>query len=240
MNQDLTSAPNPDAVDAQSGQGAQHRRLLQDANAALAASPAQAVLDSVQIIHRIVLGADPKALSRSVGWFGRLFAKDITLQAESLGLRSQLGVHVLQARQHFHALIDSDRQLEAIGLAVQTQIDELGRPSTPSSDSSAVSVPDDEARHLQYRATLVASLKITATHLDLTLQSHRQLRERVEQILPQLEILLDQQRMLHAGLTEQTALQSAARAMKTLHDLGPLSVPDDNRDPSIPKDATPR
>lgn len=237
MNPDPASAPNADAVDALAGQAAHHRRLLQAANAALVASPAPALLESVQTIHGVVLAADPKALRRSVGWWGRLLARDITLQAESQVLRSQLGVHVLQARQHLHALIENDRQLQALGLALNAAIDELGRQSTLLSGQS---VSDDSSRGLHYLETLSTSLRITLSHLEMTVLNHRELGQRVEQMLPQVEILLDQQRMLGAGLTEQAALQSAANAMETLQNLKPLSLPDTTHNHSTPDDASPR
>lgn len=237
MSPDLTSAPNPDAVDAQAVQGAHHRQLLQQANATLAASPAPALLECVQTIHRIVLAADPKALRRSVSWFGRLLARDITLQAEAEALRSQLGVHVLQARQQLQALVESDRQLQALGLALHAAINELDQQSMQLTGQAAT---DESARRLHYLSTLAASLKITASHLDLTVINHRELIQRVEHRLPQVELLLDQQRMLRAGLTEQAALQSAARSMESLRILKPISLPDSTPDISVPDDTTPR
>lgn len=237
MSPDPTSAANPDAVDAQAEQGAHHRRLLQEANAALAASPAPALLECVRTIHRIVLAADPKALRRSVSWFGRLLARDITLQAEAEALRSQLGVHVLHARRQLQALAESDRQLQANGLALRTAFGELDRQSTLLAGEPAT---DDSTRRQQHLATLATSLKITASHLDLTLINHRELCQRVEQMLPQVELLLDQQRMLRAGLTEQVALQSAVRSMETLQSLKPILLTDATPGRPVNDDATAR
>lgn len=237
MSPDPTSAANPDAVDAQAEQGAHHRRLLQEANAALAASPAPALLECVQTIHRIVLAADPKALRRSVSWFGRLLARDITLQAEAEGLRSQLGVHVMHAREKLQALAESDRILQANMHAVRTAFGELDRQSALLAREPTT---DDSARRQQHLATLATSLKITASHLDLTLINHHELCQRVEQLLPQVELLLDQQRMLRGGLTEQAALQSAVRSMETLQSLKPILLTDATPGRPVNDDATAR
>lgn len=242
MSPEPASTPNPATVEAQAEQAAQHRRLLQETNAALAASPAPALLDCVQTIHRIVLAADPRALRRSVSWWGRLLARDITLQAESEALRGQLGVHVVQARQQLRALFDSDRQLQALGVALQAAIDELDRQSAAlaKTDHASHADPDGAARRMHQLATLATSLQITASHLDLTLLNHRELSQRVGQMLPQVELLLDQQRMLRAGLSERAALKSAASAMESLSGLKPVSSPHVTPDDFTPEDTSPR
>lgn len=235
MSQGPTLVP-----DAQAEQGAKHRRLLQEANAALAASPAPALLDCVQTIHRIVLAAAPRALRRSVSWWGRLLGRDITLQAEAEALRNQLGVLVLQARQQLQALVASDRQLQALGLELRAAIDELDQQSTQLAGQPVAAHPDDAARRLHYLATLATSSRITASHLELTVLNHRDLHQRVEKMLPQVELLLDQQRMLRAGLSGQAALQSAASSMESLKGLESTALPDVPSAPSTPDDATPR
>lgn len=220
--------------------GAHHRQLLQQANAALAASPATALLDCVQTLHHIVLASNPQALRRSVGWLGRLLARDITLQAESDALRGELGVHVLHARQQLQALVESDRQLQVFALAMHAAIAELGQQSTLLASQAVTGQPDDGARRAHYLTTLASSLTITASHIDLTVLHHRELIQRVQQMLPQVELLLDQQRMLHAGLTRQAALQSAVSAMETLQGLQPMPLPDVSPQDATPHDATPR
>lgn len=237
MSPDPTSVPDPTAVDARAEEGARHRILLQQANAALAASPAPALLDCVQTIQRIVLAADPSALRRSVSWLDRLLARDITLQAEAEALRSQLGVHVLQARQQLQALAESDQQLQALGLELHAAIDQLGQQSTQLAGQP---VTDDSARRLHYLATLSGSCNTTASHLDLTVIHHRQLSQHVQQMLPQVELLLDQQRMLREGLTAHAALQSATNSMEALQHLQSTSLPDVTPSPSSPDDTTPR
>ena len=214
-----------------------HRKLLQDANTALAASPAPTLLEGVQTIHRILLAANPEALRGSVGWFGRLLGRDIVLQAESETLRSELGVHVLRARQQLAALAEQDLQLQALGIEMQAAIDRISQQSTKrageimASDNSG----NDATRQLQYLATLAASLRITASDIELTLLNHRELIQRVEQMLPRVELLLDQQRMLQAGLTEQAAFASATHSLEALHSLEPVNVAIARHD-----DATPR
>ncbi|MGP1666134.1 MAG: hypothetical protein ACTS5I_09550 [Rhodanobacter sp.] len=243
MNWEPTSVPSLAGVDAQAEQGAHHRRLLQEANAALAASPAPALLDGVQTIQRIVLAANPKALRRSVSWWGRLLARDITLQAESEALRSQLGVYVMQARQDLQALADSDQKLHMLGLALHAAMSELGQQSTQLAAHAAsgdADVSNEVARRLHYLATLATSLKISASHLELTVRNHREMHQRVAQMLPHVELLLDQQRMLRAGLSERAALQSAVRSMHAVQALQPLSFPDATLHHSTPDDGTPR
>jgi hypothetical protein len=211
--------------------GARHRRLLQDANAALAASPAPALLESVHAIHRILLSADPDALRGSVGWFGRLLGRDIVLQAEADALRHEVGVHVMQARRQLEALSGHDRQLQALGLALQAAIDALGEQSGQLAGEIVAGDGDgdgdggnDRTRRLQHLAMLAASLKISASHLQLTLANHADLVLRVGRMLPRVELLLDQQRMLQAGLTEQGALLAAAESLESLQRLEHVNV----------------
>jgi len=176
-----------------------HRRLLQDANGALAASPAPALLDSVHTIHRILLAANPEALRGSVGWFGRLLGRDIVLQAESEALRHELGVHVMQARQQLEMLSEHDRQLQTLGVELYAAVDGVDQQSVLVAGQIVASDKgSDSTRQLQHMATLAASLRITASHIELILLNHRDLIQRVQQMLPRVELLLDQQRMLQA------------------------------------------
>ncbi|MEO7199878.1 MAG: hypothetical protein ABIY56_06635 [Dokdonella sp.] len=241
----VKAAPDPDASRVQGGvaseQGARHRRLLQQANTTLAASPAAALLDSVQTLHRILLAANPKALRGSVGWMGRLLGRDIVLQAESAALRTELGVHVLQARKQLDALAEIDRQLEALGIELHSAIDGMGQHAALLADGIvAGDTSSDSARDLQQLATLATSLRITASHLETTLLNHRELIHRVGHMLPRVELLLDQQSMLRSGLTEQSALQSVARSLETLQDFQRINVDDATPTLSTPDDATPR
>ncbi len=214
--------------------GAAHRRLLQQANAMLASSPSPVLLGCVQTIHQVLLSTDPKALRRSVGWLGRLLGRDIALQAESEALRSQLGVHVLQARRQLEALAEHNLELQALGTAVQLAINEIERQSTVLA-GQVVADANDSLRRMQHLATLAASLRIAASHLDLTQVNHRGLSQRVEQMLPTVELLLDQQRMLRAGHTEQTAMQAATKTLEALQGLEHVNVT-----AATPDDDTPR
>ena len=241
----MTNAPDPDAGDVQATQGAHHRRLLQETNAALASSPAPALLGCMQTIHGIVLAADPKALRRSVGWFGRLLARDITLQSRADALRSQLGLHLLQARRHLQALEANDQHLQELGVALRGAINALGRQAAllaarAAHDEEIESHPGDGARRLQHLAALATSLTTTASHLEFTVRHHHALCERVQQMLPQVELLVDQQRMLRAGLTEQAALRAATSSIETLQGFKPISLPGITTDNSTPDAATHR
>lgn len=241
MTSDPASVHDMEALHAQGCvPGDRHRRLLQEANTALSASPAPGLLECVQTIHHVLLSADPKALRRSVSWFGRLLGRDITLQAKSDALRSQLGVHVLQARQQLETLMTNDRLLQALGLAMHAAIEDLGQQSTLLADRVGRTEATEPTRQLQYLATLAASLRISASHLDLTLLNHRELIQRVEQMLPRVELLLDQQHMLRAGHAEQTALQAATRSLEALQVFERANVTEGVPQIDTPQDATSR
>lgn len=220
---------------------ARHRRLLQEANAALASSPGPALLGSVQTIHSILLATNPKALRGSVGWLGRLLGRDIVLQAESEALRHELGVHVLQARQQLGALAEHDRQLQGLVADLNNAIDGVDQQSALLAGEIVTSVSNgDSTRLLQDLATLAASLRITDSHIELILMNHHELIQRVEQMLPRVELLLDQQRMLHAGLTEKAAFAAATHSLEGLHALEHVDVAPAGYDIATLKAATPR
>lgn len=228
---ELKAGPNLEALlpegNVSDEHGARHRKLLQDANAALAALPAGLLLEGVKTIHRILLAANPKALRGSVGWFGRLLGRDIVLQAESKGLRHELGVHVLQARKQLGTLAAHVLQLQALGNEMQAAIDGVGQQSALLADEIVLgNNSSDSTRQLQHLATLAASLRITTSHIELILLNHRDLIQRVEQMLPRVELLLDQQRMLQNGMTEQTAFQAAASSLEAFLDLEHVNVVD--------------
>ena len=204
---------------------ARHRRLLQQANMALTTSPAPTLLASVQTIHRILLAANPKALRGSVGWFGQLLGRDIVLQAESETMRAELGVHVLQARQQLDGLAEHDRQLQALGVELHAAIDGVSQQSASlAGEIASGDNTSDSTRKLQQLATFAASLRITVSHIELILLNHRDLIQRVEQMLPRVELLLDQQRMLRAGLTEQAAFAAATHSLEALQSLEHVNV----------------
>lgn len=205
----------------------------------LMASPAPALLESVQTIHRILVAADPKALHRSVGWFGRLLGRDIVLHAESESLRSELGVHVMRAHGQLAALAETDQQLQAFAIELNAAIDALGQQATLLAGQVVAGQSNECTRQLQQLATLVGSLQITASHIDLTLLNHRELMQRVEQMLPRVELLLDQQRMLQAGLTEQAAFAAATHSVRALQGLEHVNVINAAHSIAIPDDATP-
>lgn len=241
MIADPTSSPDLDAWQEQGELASCHRRLLQEANVALTASPAPALLDHVQTIHRVLLAADPKALRGSVGWFGRLLGRDIVLQAESEALRSELGVHVTQARQKVGALATHDRQLQVLGAELQAAIEGVGQQSAMlAGEIVAGDNRGDSTRKLQHLATLATSFRITASHIELILLNHRDLIQRIEQMLPRVELLLDQQRMLRAGLSEQAAFAAAAHSLAALQGLEHVNVDMATHDIATLKAATPQ
>lgn len=227
--------------DVSSEHAARHRRLLQEANASLTASPAPVLLDRVQTIHRIVLAANPKALRGSVGWFGRLLGRDIVLQAESETMRTELGVHVLGARRQLEVLAEHDRQLQALGVELHAAIGGVSQQSASlAGEIVKGAINSDSTRKLEQLATLATSLQITASHIELVLLNHRELVQRVEQMLPRVELLLDQQLMLRAGQTEQAAFAAATNSLEALHGLEHVNVALAGHDIATLKAATPR
>lgn len=242
---EFEATPNLDALpvqgDVRGECGARHRRLLKDANVALAASPAPALMERVQTIHRILLAANPKALRSSVGWFGRLLGRDIVLQAEAEALRHGLGVHVLQARQQLDVLVKHDLQLRALGAESHSAIAEVEQQSAVLAGAMVTeNGSSDAARQLQHLVTLATSSRTTASHLELTLLNHRDLIQRVEQMLPRVELLLDQQRMLQTGVTEQAAFAAATDALEALQGLEHVDVASAGHDIATSNAATPR
>lgn len=198
---------------------ARHRRLLEDANAALAASPAPALLERVQTIHRILLAANPEALRGSVGWIGRLLGRDIVLQAESEALRSELGVHVMQARQQLAAIAEHVLQLQVLGVELHSAIKGIDQQSVSLAGGIVTGDNNsDSTRQLQYLTTLAVSSRITASQIELILLNQRELIQRIDQMLPHVELLLDQQRLLQTGMDVEAACQAATNSLEALQD----------------------
>jgi len=197
---------------------ARHREAI----AALATSPMPGLLETVEAIRKSLLAANPQALRRSVGWFGRLLGRDIALQAESNSLRSQLGVHVVAIRRQ---LADTTRHREQLAQARQALLDAAGvlsRDAAGLADSLATAAPDLAAAiapRMRHLAALADGYQITASHLELTLLNHDDLLRRIELMLPRVELLLDQDRMLRDDRAGRAALQSANAALEAVHAL---------------------
>lgn len=233
---DLKAANGGHALLVPGEHAARHHRLLQDANAALTASPVPALLVSVQTIHDILLAANPEALRGSVGWLGRLLGRDIVLQAESNAMRHELGVHVLQARQQLDVLATHDLQLQSLGVELHAAINGVDQQAALLAGEIVVgNTSSDVTRQLQHLATLAGSLRISASHIELILLNHRDLIQRVEQMLPRVELLLDQQRMLQTGLNEQAAFAAATHSLEALQGLEHVNVAIATHDAATPR-----
>lgn len=185
-----------------------HRRAI----AALAASPLPPLLDSVQAVQKAMLAADPRALRRSVGWFGRLLGRDIGLQAEAENLATALGVHALDARRRLdevtayrHRLDPLHRELLETAAALATQAQTL-----------ASAQADDDGPRLQQLLTTVGAYRITASHLQLAMLNLDRLIARIQALLPRVQLLLEQNRMLREDGARQDALAATAAALDAL------------------------
>lgn len=201
-------------------QAARHR----DAIAALAASPLPGLLDAVEAVRKALLAVDPRALRRSVGWFGRLLGKDIALQAEADALRSQLGVHLVLVRGELAAAARHRVVLERSREALLDAAGALSRDASGLAEALAQAPPATAAviaPRMRHLATMAASYQVTAGHIELTLLNHDDLLGRIERTLPRVEILLDQDRMLRDDRASQAALRSATEALEAVHALPP-------------------
>ncbi len=205
------------------GEASVRHDLMRDAANMADASPAALLLKSVQTIHKVLLSADPRSLKRSIGWFGRLLGRDIALQAESEALRSHLRVDILEAHRLLHDLQLHDKRLQQLrddfGQAIKQLDADVAALNSQVMDSTDVGLSTVIAQRTQFLASLAYSYRMTGAHLDLTVTNHRELARRVALMLPRVELLLDQDRLLRAGHTENTAIQSAAQSMDGLVDL---------------------
>jgi len=222
----MTNAVSDTAGIARRGEDAIRAALHRDAIAALAASPMPALLEVVDAIRKVLLAADPRALRRSVGWFGLLLGRDIALQAESKRLRSQLGVHVLGIRLRLAEVVAHGEQLARHRQALLEAADALSRHASDLAALLAAAAPEAAgpiASRMQHLATLASGYRVTASHLELTGLNQDELVQRVGRMLPAVELLLDQDRMLRDGGGAQDALQSAIVALQSMP--GPDTLP---------------
>ena len=204
---------------------------------ALAASPLPALLAEVETLRKAVLGTDPRALRRSVGWLGRLLGRDIALQAEAEDVRARLGVHVIAARGrldqlsahrgHLSGLRD---QLLQAASRLAAQADALAMRADPG---------DQSGRRAQHLLSTAHAYRITASHLDMSLLNLAPLLDRVGMLMPRVQLLLDQERMLRDGVGPRAALASATDALDAMHRLVHDNLPDPAPDTPATTRSTP-
>src|SRR5690606_19594889 len=81
------------------------------------------------------------------------------------------------------------------------------------------------ASRMQHLLTLASGYEVTASHIELTLLNHDGLVQRIERMLPEVELLLDQDRMLHGRKEGRDVLQSAIGALRSVPGTDPPPQP---------------
>lgn len=192
-------------------------------------SPVPGLLQSVEALHKTLLAADPEALRRSVGWFGRLIGRDITLQAGAAALRRQLGVHARTADQQIadlrayrHSLSQHLGALQSAAADLDAAADALG-PITADQTEQGLAISQRQ-HHLR---TVAQAYRLTAAHLQMTLLNQDQLLGHLALLLPRVQLLLEQDQMLRdSEQHRQTALSAAHTATEAMRTLLHKPIPD--------------
>lgn len=220
---------NPTAADAIARHGehqlqpALHRAAID----AYRRSPVPALLQTIEALHKTLLAADPAGLRRSVGWFGRLIGRDITLQAEGASLRRQLGVHARSADEQLaglHAYRDFMLRHRDALQAAATDLDTTADALQPPADPQQQPLAAEQRRH--HLHTVAQAYRLTAAHLQTTLLGHDRLLAHLALLLPRVHLLLEQDAMLRDAGTRQSALCEAHMATEVMRTLLQRPVPD--------------
>lgn len=184
---------------------------------ALAQAGAGDLQATLRDLRTVLLSADPRALRRSVGFWGRLIGRDIRLAAEARSLRERSGILLRQAGfeatrlRHQHAtLAGHAERLRDACAKLQQEIDALARQQ-----ATTEGVPPGSSR-LAHLVTLRSAYEITASQLDLVAANALAIAERHAQQLPRLSVLLDQQQGVAAGADHGMQLSSATRTIEEL------------------------
>ena len=231
----------PDATGADVAGLADHAAAIR----ALAQAGAGDLQATLRDLRTVLLSADPRALRRSVGFWGRLIGRDIRLGAEARALRERSGILLRQAGfetsrlRHQHvALAAHAQRLRDACACLQHEIDDLARQQATSGagDSTGTS-------RLAHLVTLRSAYEITASQLDLVAANVLAIAERHEQQLPRLTVLLDQQTGITAGANRGIQLSSATRTIEELeahieHLPAPPATPAPAAQRTLPKEAT--
>lgn len=191
-------------------------------------SPVPGLLQTVEALHKTLLAADPAALRRSVGWFGRLIGRDITLQAEGASLRRQLGVHARTAAQQLadlHTYRDSLSQhlstLQTAAADLDAAADALGQIAADQREQGLAI--GQRQHHLR---TVAQAYRLTAAHLQTTLLNQNPLLGHLALLLPRVQLLLEQDHLLRDAEGRQTALSAARTAREAMRTLLHEPIPD--------------
>ena len=229
----------PPSTDADTIGVAEHAAAIR----ALAQAGAGDLQATLRDLRTVLLSADPRALRRSVGFWGRLIGRDIRLAAEARSLRERSGILLRQAgfeasrlnRQH-ETLAAHARHLRDACTRLQHAIDDLARQQATDASQAGTS-------RLAHLITLRSAYEITASQLDLVAANALAIAERHAQQLPRLTVLLDQQLGVAAGAGHGMQLSSATRAIEALeahieHLPAPSAMQTPAAQRTLPKEAT--
>ena len=229
----------PPSADADTIGVAEHAAAIR----ALAQAGAGDLQATLRDLRTVLLSADPRALRRSVGFWGRLIGRDIRLAAEARSLRERSGILLRQAgfeasrlhRQH-ETLAAHAQQLRDACARLQHEIDDLARQQATDDSHAGTS-------RLAHLITLRSAYEITASQLDLVAANALAIAERHAQQLPRLTVLLDQQLGVAAGADHGMQLSSATRTIEALeahieHLPAPSATPTAVAQRTLPKEAT--
>ena len=97
-----------------------------------------------------------------------------------------------------------------LGNALGGAIDALAA-TTPG--MAPETIPDAIERRRQHLLSLQQAWRITASQLALTRLNHRQLAQRIQPMLPLVQVLLEQDGGLRTARSEADSLQSAGQAL---------------------------
>ena len=185
--------------------------------ASLDGSPVPALLEAVHALQAVLLSANPGALRARAGWIGRLLGRDLVLEAEGRVFRERLRVLVHDADAKLAAFARFDDGIAAHEQRLFASIEALGAAiagldgATP--DVQLDAIPDAIERRRVHLLALQQAWRITASQLALTRLNHRQLAQRIQPLLPLVQVLLEQDDALQAARNGVDALQSASHAL---------------------------
>ncbi|KLI98855.1 hypothetical protein [Luteimonas sp. FCS-9] len=186
-----------------------------DVAAALDAGAAAMLVERLRAVHLAMRADDPRALRRKAGLLGRLFGRDLALQAEADALAARLGV----------LLRDADRAADALAAHVDGQracldrleaaLDALRRAAAdhrpPVDDDDAVRLARE--RRLQHLLDVDAAHALGARQLALLHAQGLALLARYRNIRDVL-VPAWRQRALGAGTVDGVAQAAAASAIE--------------------------
>ena len=207
---------------------------INEALTALQLSPAKEQAQALDALQTAVIANDPKAISRKVGFLGRLLGRDITLQAQADALRGQLIPLVHHARKSAEIgmafaqrLDDALQRLEAGAGSLQANVELLGEQrELPSTTPTLQAAIDSRIAHLQRIASMV---QIGRVQMLASRDSHRLAANLASQLATHCKLIIDQQVGLRSAADMQRALteaQDMARsAIDAFHPPAPLAHP---------------